>query len=422
MLKVKFPPGKKTGLAVSGGVDSMVMLDLGLKSGADIAVINFEHGIRGEESKKDSEFVAEVCRRQGIRLLRFSLDVPARSAQDKESMELAARKMRYEIFEKLLAAGEADVIALAHHIDDQCETLLMRIFRGTGIRGLAGIADSDKYIHPLLSYSKAEILEYARANNIAYREDKTNSENEYTRNYIRNVILPLIKERYPNVEKSLAKLAENCAETEEYLEKQRIGYQEKEGAYMLPAAISLLHPLIAKYSVAGVLRAMGIYHDIESKHYADLLKLARKQTGKRINLPMGITAYAENGNLVFTRGEQTDPYCERFSPEKTYEHNGVSYAFTKAWGRCASLAFDIDKLPADVLVRTRREGDIFKACNGRTKLLSDYLQQKNIPLRVRNSLLLLAKEQTIYAVLGTEISDLIKIDENTKNIYEIKKA
>ncbi len=422
MLKVKFAKDKKIGLAVSGGLDSMVLLDLAIKSSANIIVVNIDHGIRGEVSKQDSLFVKKVCQEKGVQCLHFPINVPAQQAQDGESIELVARKMRYQIFNSLLTQRTVDIIALAHHQNDQTETLLMRIFRGTGIRGLKGITDSDRFVHPFIKYSKAQLLEYAKANNIEYREDATNKEIDYTRNFIRNKIIPLICERYPALDKSLERLAENCNEADAYLESKAVSFKEKDGAYILPAMINSLHPLIIKYSIARTLRAMGIYRDIESRHYDDLLELLCKQNNKRINLPFEIDVYIEGGSLTFIKTQPQTKYSQQFVLSKSYEFAGQKFVFCKADNRSEHLAFDADKLPSELIVRTRQNGDIFKACNGRTKLLGDYLQQKKVPARKRDNLLVVAKGQTIYAVLGIEISDLIKIDKKTKNIYEIKKA
>ena len=130
---------------MSGGVDSMVMLDLLLKEKKDVVVVNVEHGIRGDASVEDSRFVAEYCRARGVDCLAYKVDAPAYARENNVSLELAARTLRYGIFDKLLEDKVVDEINLAHHLNDQVETMLMRIFRGTGIRGLRGIVDRAGY-------------------------------------------------------------------------------------------------------------------------------------------------------------------------------------------------------------------------------------------------------------------------------------
>ena len=187
-------PNKRIGVGVSGGMDSMVLLNLLMEQKKDITVINIDHCIRGADSKSDSDFVEEFCNNNNILCLRFEVDVLSQCRLTRESVELCARNLRYEIFNRLLDEKKVDIIALAHHADDNIETVLMRIFRGTGIKGLKGILDSERFIHPLINYTKQDIENYATKNNIQYVTDSTNFESEYTRNYIRNEIIPTIKE------------------------------------------------------------------------------------------------------------------------------------------------------------------------------------------------------------------------------------
>lgn len=147
-------PNKRIGVGVSGGMDSMALLHLLLEAQKDVTVINIDHGIRAEESQKDSEFVADFCKRKNIPFLAFQLDVLSESKKRKESLELCARNLRYQIFNDLIYQKKVDVIALAHHASDNMETVFMRILRGTGIRGLKGIQDREKFIHPLIGYSR----------------------------------------------------------------------------------------------------------------------------------------------------------------------------------------------------------------------------------------------------------------------------
>ena len=188
-MEIKIDKNLTIGVAVSGGVDSMVMLNLLKDSGAKIIAINIEHGIRGAVSKRDSKFVRNYCKRHEIECLSYNVNSPEYAVEKNISVELAARTLRYEIFDALLADGIVDVIALAHHLNDQVETVLMRMFRGTGIKGLRGIVDRPGYIHPMLNFTKAEIREYASAHRIPYKEDATNFDSEYTRNYIRHEII-----------------------------------------------------------------------------------------------------------------------------------------------------------------------------------------------------------------------------------------
>ena len=224
-MKIAFDRNKKIGIAVSGGVDSMVLLDLMSKQSKNIVILNVEHGIRGEISRRDTLFVKKYADNLGISGIFKSVDAISYAKEKNISIELAARELRYQFFDSLIQSGVVDEIALAHHLDDQAETILMRIFRGTGVRGLRGIVDRLGYIHPLISITKADILEYALRNKIPFVDDHTNLESDYTRNYIRNEIMPLVKEKYNDVLSSFDVLSKNAIEIEDYLLKQIVEYK-----------------------------------------------------------------------------------------------------------------------------------------------------------------------------------------------------
>lgn len=421
MLNLDFIANKKIGIAVSGGVDSMTLLHIAQKCCSDILAINIDHNIR-KESKNDSAFVVNYCKERDIPCISLSIDVPAEAKKIGESIELTARKIRYEIFERLLNEKRVDVIALAHHLNDQTETVLMRIFRGTGIRGLKGINDSEKYIHPLLNFKKEDIIAYAKENNISYVEDETNFEIDYTRNFIRNKVTPLIKEKYPQVDETLHRLREHCKEIDDYLTSNIIEFIQEDDIFYLPLRIKNEPTIIIKYSIANCLRAMGVHNDIENKNYNDIISLLNKENNKKIMLPFNIIVSLEYDKMVLSYEKYVIDFSEKFDINKTYRFKGYEYKFQQNNDISFINTFDYDKLPENLEIRTKKDGDKFKPCNGCTKLLSDYLQEKRVPLRERGDLLLLAFKDTVYAVLGIEISDLIKIDTETKKVIKIQRS
>ena len=256
---------EKIGVAVSGGIDSMTLLYLYQKANQDIIVINFEHGIRGESSRQDSQFVKEYCEKNNLDLLHFDLNVLDNCKQG-ESVETCARRLRYKIFNDLLKNGTIKKIALAHHADDNLETVLMRLFRGTGIRGLVGITDHDNFIHPLLTYTRKEIEDYALANKIPYVEDETNKKSDYTRNYLRNELIPLIKLKYSDVTNSVNRLSSIANETSDYLYSIAIESESVTNGELLKGLFG--YPkIIQKYSVLKCIHKFGIAQDFEIKPY-----------------------------------------------------------------------------------------------------------------------------------------------------------
>lgn len=398
----------------------MVLLSLFIEANADISVVNIEHGIRGEESVSDSEFVKDFCARHGIPCTVYKVDAPRYATCTNTSVELAARELRYERFEHDLANGHCDVIALAHHRDDQIETILMRIFRGTGIRGLRGIVDRPGYIHPLIDYTREQILDYAIAHGIPYREDSTNHDSAYTRNYLRHEIIPEIKSRFPQFEKSIISLGKVAEELEDYLMENRIQSSHYAKVSTLSTDVFNAHPVIAKKSIAEALREIGCKKDIEATHLAAILKLKDSENGARVNLPFGYDAYRCYGYIRFVRREDYGEFKEKFDVNDSYVYSGFTYSFKETDEIVKGLTFDADKIPADAVVRIRENGDVFRRCGGKEKSLSDYLIDTKMPLYMRSKLLVIASGKTVYAILGVEISEQVKITEETKKIYKVE--
>lgn len=418
-MEILVEKGLKIGVAVSGGVDSMVMLNLLKASGADIIAINIEHGIRGAVSKRDSKFVRNYCKRHEIECLAYNVDSPGYAVEQNMSVELAARTLRYEIFDKLLKDKVVDVIALAHHLNDQVETVLMRIFRGTGIKGLRGIVDREGYVHPMLNFTKQEIRDYAASNRIPYKEDATNFDSEYTRNYIRHEIIPHVKSRFPAFEGAVQKLAKAAEEIEDYMMSEAVEADIQGDSASLPIEILSMHPALAKKTLAETLRRLGCEKDVEANHLESLIALSSSPNNARINLPYGYDAYKTYDKLCIVKRVENSYYESIFDPNGLYEYQEFSYTFSKTDGIKKGLTFDLDKVPEGAVVRTRKEGDKFKRYGGGTKSLSDYLTDVKMPLYMRDKLLLIAKDSTVYAVLGVEISDELKIDETTTKKYLI---
>ncbi len=418
-MELKVDKNLKIGVALSGGVDSMVMLNLLKEAGANIVAVNVEHGIRGAQSKRDSRFVKAYCKRHEIECLSFSVDSPSYAVEQNLSVELAARTLRYQIFDNLLKEKTVDVIALAHHLNDQVETVLMRIFRGTGIKGIRGIVDREGYVHPMLGFTKAEIRDYASARRIPYKEDATNFDSEYTRNYIRLEVIPHIKSRFPAFEQAVAKLSKAAEETEDFMRSVALKPEIRGEEATLPLEALDLHPALAKKTIAETLRLLGCEKDIEYNHLESLISLKSSLNNARVNLPFGYDAYKSYGKIVFTKRREQSEFCSPFNASNSYVFQGFTYTFTETESIKKGLTFDPSKVPEGAVVRTRLEGDRFKRYGGGTKSLSDYLTDVKIPLYMRDKLLLLAKDSTVYAVFGVEISDEVKVDETTEKIYLI---
>ena len=228
-------PGERVAVAVSGGADSVallrVLLELREELGIVLSVAHFHHQIRGAEADSDQQFVADMARQFQLELHTGSANVPAHARESKLSLESAARELRHRWFRELVEQGHTDKIATAHNLDDQAETVLMRILRGTGVRGLAGIAPEQRekrLVRPLLGITRAEIEDYLNSIQQPWRTDSTNLDLSHTRNRVRHVLLPLLgKDFNPAIRQTLAELGE--------LARLEDDYWRKELAALLPA-------------------------------------------------------------------------------------------------------------------------------------------------------------------------------------------
>ncbi len=412
-------------VALSGGSDSMALLFYLLsvkdKYNFTVKAINVEHGIRGEESIKDSQFVKDYCERNGVEILTYSVDCPLYSKQQKLSLENSARVLRYRCFEDALATKKCNKIATAHHLEDNTESVLINLFRGTGVKGMAGIAESDKIIRPLIKTSKAEILEYIKENAIPYVTDSTNACEDYTRNYLRINVLPLIRKAFPEVDNSIYKFSEIAKVENDFLDDLASGALEvsKDGSYTLSARTEVA---ILSRAIIKALVGLGVEKDWEKVHVDSVVNLKNMENGKKITLPKGVVAIKEYDKIVLYK-EANDTPDQKFFSVGNIEFKGktisVSVVDKKSINYKDGFYADLKKIPNTALVRTRKDGDIFTKFGGGTKSLGDYFTDIKIPLRLRDSIPLIADGREILAVCGYAVSEKVKVDDTTTIVVNI---
>ena len=207
--------GEKVIVTCSGGADSIFLLHILNKLGFDCVVAHCNFHLRGEESDRDENFVREFCEKENLILLVEHFDTQKYAAKNKLSIEMAARELRYTWFEKVREEHSAQAIAVAHHSDDSIETILLNMLRGTGLRGICGIRPRNEFVvRPLLCVNRKEIEDYLSEQGISYITDSTNLENEYTRNKIRNIVMPILREINPQIDSVMLSNAENFAAAE----------------------------------------------------------------------------------------------------------------------------------------------------------------------------------------------------------------
>lgn len=410
-----------------------------------IVAANVEHGIRGESSLRDSAFVAELCKRMGVELYSFTVDAPSFAKRNGYTVEQAARILRYRCFDELLDGGKCDYVALAHHLDDQIETVFMRILRGTGIRGLSGIkAVNGRYIRPLLDYTRDDISEYVARHNLEFVDDETNDDISYTRNFLRAEIATL-KQRFPAMGAAIKRLSASAEECDSFVESQVPDVEVKDGVAYVKIS-DCVNTLIAKRLFMRAAAALGVVQDIEERHLNLVLDLLSADSGKRLDLTHGICVHKEGDSLAFTRQCNDSKMDEtQFSVKSQVEEISFSEGYFEDFGisvklvdvayakenlgndmrtkdndiKCASLYIDAEKIPVGAVIRGRRDGDYIHKFGGGTKSLGDFLTDKKVPLRTRDSLKVVADGSRILAVFGVDISADVKIDENTKRVFAL---
>ena len=424
-------PGETIGVACSGGKDSMSLLHFlhSMKDELNIQVvaINIDHDLR-ENSKNDSAFVMNYCKAHSIKAHSYKVNAKKITEDNKLTIEQGARMARYEVFDRVIESGIVDKIALAHHMSDQAETILLNIFRGTGIGGASGMEYSreDKFIRPLLNTSKIEIQAYISQNEIPYVEDETNMQNDYNRNYIRNMIMPMIRDRWQNADAMICAFGQLCRQDDEYIHSQI-----DKNSYIIENGMAKINTYVFVYPVAIVgriilkaLKAIGLATDIERKHILLIKDMAiSSDNGAKLCLPNGVTVIKEYDYITFTNKKNNKesmviPFTKGAMQVPNFGIIDVSLIKKFDINKFTHIV-DANKIPKNAIWRYRMEGDQFTKFGGGTKSLSDYLIDQKIPVRVRNMTPVLAVDNEILIIAGIEISNKVKIDKNTKTAYGI---
>jgi len=430
---------------VSGGADSVcllfVLMELRKKLDFSLEAVHVEHGIRGAESLGDAGFTERLCKENGIPCRIYTCDVPGRARGERLTLEEAARKCRYEAFFLACEGKKEAKIAVAHNQDDQAETILWNLARGTGLRGLCGMRPvNGRILRPLLCVSRREIEAYLKERGQRFRTDSTNLSDAYTRNRIRRQILPAMEEGLNmQARVHIAEAGERLLRAQEYLEKLA---EEKarrisdvwEGEIRISAEGFLAEERVMQEAMLRIWmeRLGGGLKDVGAVHLEELLHLAEKQSGKRLTLPGGRTARRTGGYLVLGGAEEHVPEGAEQRQETPLRVPGES-----RWGSYRILTslepyknqiipekkytkwLDYDTIKNTILLRSRRSGDYFIADGGHRKLKKYFIDEKVLK-ECRDQVLLLADGSHILWAVGYRISETCKVTEHTKKILKIQ--
>jgi tRNA(Ile)-lysidine synthase len=307
------PPDAPIVVGISGGPDSVALLDflVARRPKSEIVAAHVNHGLRGEESDEDQRFVEELAAGLQIRVMTARVDPVRRGA----SLEESARKLRYAALRRIAHSARTRHVAVAHTADDQAETVLLRLIRGAGLTGLGGMHPHRtihglELVRPLLTTTRAEVLDYVKRRNLAFRNDSSNQSTDPRRNFVRLELLPRIQQMNPSIQDTLLREAALFREADAHLgaEARRalagLTLERTENKIELDAEGLLLYPrLLSKYVVRFALQELnGDILDLSSAHIDALHSLLTSQPGRSADIPMGIRARRERGRLVLCKG------------------------------------------------------------------------------------------------------------------------
>jgi tRNA(Ile)-lysidine synthase len=406
--------------------------------GFALEAAHFNHGIRAEAGE-DERFVAAACERLGVKLSAGRADVPALARASGVSVEVAGREARHAFFRDAMRERGLSRLALAHHRDDQAETVLLRLVRGAGTAGLGAMAPAEEsgIVRPLLCVGRADIRKYCEENNIAWREDATNADRSIPRNLVRREVMPLLGELNPSAADALCRAAELLREDEDFLtreaEKALEGAEARPGGGLSVAAgrLAALHPALKTRALRLLLARAGLEKDVERVNISAVCALLGEgMTGRRVDLDGGFAALREAEDIVIVPGLPEAPAYAPAPlriPGETHACGGVF--------RCEVLGsappdytshpahiqyLDLDALPANAVARGRLPGDRFRPLNAPGgRKLKECLIDKKLPRWGRDALPLVASGPDVLWAVGLAIADSVKITGKTRRVLKI---
>lgn len=430
--------GAKTGLAISGGLDSVVLAHLLKAVGIDVSFIHVNFNLRGSESDGDEKFVQDLATSWGLECHVKSVETKWYAQNHKLSTQMAARELRYAFFKELVDRGVVDCVAIAHHLDDQLQTFLINLGRGTGLQGLTGIpAQSDYIFRPLLPFTREEILEFAKSQNITWREDSSNASNDYQRNALRNTVIPELKKNLPqlmgNFQESLGYLnaANNLVELElsrfravaERSRSESVTTQKNARQYLniseiqnYPETQAFLHHLLKETGIPA----------------GEALKLLDAESGKKLASNSYILL-RDREHLILSKKIENHPVDFTIHETGSFElTNGqdlsVSLLKIDNWKKTIAeesapnvLLLDAGLVSFPFQLRTWQNGDKINplGMKGYQKV-SDVLINHKITLIDKENFLVLTSGEEVLWLAGLKTSNKFKITPSTTQILKFR--
>ncbi len=428
--------GERVLCALSGGADSSALLDVLLKNserlGITVCAAHLNHMLRGEDAMNDEEFVREKCNSYGIPLISERVNVASVAKSLGQSVELAARNIRYDFLRRAKQEFGATKIATAHNANDNLETVLFNFSRGSGIDGVCGIPPvRDDIIRPLIEVSRGEIESYILENNISFCQDKTNYDTVYSRNKIRHEAIPALVEIN-------SRAVENAVRSSKILraEAHFLGEAALSAAGEIAVSstscgreglLCIHNALFARVCEIFAKRALGVSeYTLEFRHISDIRRLCEGTfPSKSIDLPAGLCVRCEYDNIVFEKRTDTAaPLPIKLVEGKlNYGEYAVSVKKTKKSEKINNsvntFIIQCDKIQGDLVIRARREGDELKMAKRPNKSLKKMFIEKRIPKNSRDAIPVIADDEKVFAVFGFG-QDERYVQKNDSDVFIIE--
>lgn len=407
-------------VALSGGADSMALLcalleikdKFGIKK---ISAAHFNHQIRGEEAVHDQNFVMQQCKKLCVDLVLGSADVPSFAKQNHLSIELAARKLRYEFFDSI----DTDVIATAHTASDNIETVILNVTRGTALSGLCGIPPKrDKYIRPLILCTRLDIENYCHKNGIEFVTDSTNLCDDYTRNKIRHNVVPILKSFNESAENAVSRMTASIREDYDFINNvalREYATRYKDGKLALDE-FENLHIAIAKRIIAKYCTDSGV--DADNLHINQIYEICMR--GGKVSLAGDNSAVVKNGvlNIVPAKNQ---PQNTVFSVVIEKSDNDLFKNCEKVHSLLLKNILDCDKIKGKLVLRQRMSGDTIRLKNKNcTKTLKKLFCEYKIPIYEREQWPVICDDEGVVWIYQIGVAERCAADENSSKLFKIK--
>ena len=415
--------------AVSGGIDSVVLCELCKQSGIHFSIAHCNFQLRGEESERDENFVRSIGEKYGVDVSVKRFDTGAYANQNKISIQEAARELRYEWFVQLKNEKGFSFTLVAHHADDNIETLLMNFFRGTGIQRLTAMPGENReekfILRPLLEVRRNEIIEFARQNNLQWVEDSSNVESKYTRNFFRNELMPAIKKAYPQVEENLLANIDRFKKTN-FIYKDAVAELKKEICEQYTSEVRIPVLKLMKYQHTSIIFEIIKDYGFGEKQVEEVIKLAEAESGKFIENEHYQIIKNRKWFVIAPKASNTDTIAIEEGEEKLcfaggqLEFKSIPIEKFNLQKKEGIAQLDAKHIEFPLLIRKWKQGDYFYPLGMRKKKkLARFFIDQKLPKNQKENTWVLESNKKIIWIVGMRIDDRFKVVDSTKQVLSI---